>query len=246
MTFDVSNIPTITTLQCFDNVNTILINHIDIDSDNYGSITINYFDGTSMLMKFKGNGSLTFINNNEEIVLGKGFHNLQEILQLPRFLTAFCSNVYLKNTWEFCFIGLASIDFFTNTSWSGMNSIKILRSFAVPLHLRGTNVTSMQEHSEKIIISASDTIEGIYLKKRLEEFTENKFLDFEKINLDVLSFSDSDKIIFKCRKGDFKKLMNEICGSRHFFADDHGFLCCKSWYDVSLLNKFLGANLPLA
>ena len=39
--------------------------------------------------------------------------------------------------------------------------------------------------------------------------------------------------------------MNIICGSKNFFSDENGFVCCKTWYDFSLMNIFMGTKLPL-
>ena len=39
--------------------------------------------------------------------------------------------------------------------------------------------------------------------------------------------------------------MQTICGSNNFFSDGNGFICCKLWYDYSLLNTVLGTKLTL-
>ncbi len=242
--FDVSKNNGVT-MNCKGYVNTISIDHVDIDSDNYGSLKLHYVDGTSTLIKFKGNGGLTFLYNNQETnKLTKGIWNLQNILRLPVFFTAFCSNTYIKNTWEFCTTNLSSVEFFTNTLWSGMNSVKIIRSVTIPLYFRGL-VTSMQEHNEKIVISASEINEGLYLKERLENYHKNRFHEYTQVlDINVLFYPETDKVVFKCKDG-INQLMRMICGSKNFFIDENGFICCKTWYDVSLMNKFLGTNLPL-
>ena len=235
----------INTVQCHGNINIISIRHIDIDSNNYGSLTLHYSDGTNLSIRFKGNGGLTFSYNNIETdKLTKGTWDLQKLLQLPVFFTAICLNTYAKNTWEFCTSNyLSSVDFFTNTIWSGMNSVKIFSSLSIPLYFTAP-VTSMQEHGEKIIVSASDMYEGYYLKNRLENFHKNKFYGYESVKIDVSIYPNSNKFVFKST-GNIKELMNIICGSKNFFSDENGFVCCKTWYDFSLMNIFMGTKLPL-
>lgn len=235
-----------TNVQCYDNINIVSITHIDIDSNNYGSFTLHYTDGPSDIsIRFKGNGGLTFSYNNIETEkLTKGTWDLQNLLQLPVFLTAICSNTYIENTWEFCFTNyLSSVDFFTNTTWTGMNTVKVFSSFAIPLYFRGP-VTSMQEHDKKIIVSASTIEEGNNLKYILENFDKYRFHEYESAKIEVLMYPKSNKFVFKST-GDIKTIMNAICGSTNFFIDEYGFMCCKTWYDVSLMNTFMEINLPL-
>lgn len=121
------------TVECYDNINIISIRHIDIDPNNYGSFTLHYKDGANLSITFKGNGGLTFsYNNTETEKLTKGTWDLQNLLQLPVYLIAICSNTYIENTWEFCFTNLSSVDFFTNTTWSGMNSVQVLPLSSIP------------------------------------------------------------------------------------------------------------------
>ena len=235
-----------TTVNCHDMINIVKINHIDIDSNNYGSFTLNYTDGPSNIsITFKGNGGLIFCYNNTETEpLTKGTWDLQNLLQLPVFLTAICSNTYMENTWEFCFDNyLSSISFFTNTSWTGLNSVKVFSSFAIPLYFRGP-VTSMQEHGEKIIVSALNIEEANEVKQKLEDFEKYKLTEYEKPKIEVLMYPKSNKFVLKCI-GDIKIIMNAICGSNNFFIDQNGFMCCKNWYDISLMNTFMNMNLPL-
>ena len=233
-------------VQCHDKINIVSVKHIDIDSNNYGSFTLNYMDGPSNIsIRFKGNGGLIFYYNNIETEeLGKGTWDLQNLLQLPVFLTAICSNTYIDNTWEFCFTNyVSSIHFFTNTTWTGMNSVKLYSSFEIPLYFRGP-VTSMQEHSEKIIVSAPTLKEANYVKSRLENYHKNRFFTYEFVKISIFPYPNSDKFVFKST-GNIKNLMSTICGSENFFSDENGFVCCKLWYDYNLINTVLGTNLPL-
>lgn len=249
------------TVYCYDMINIVKINNIDVDSNNYGSFTLNYTDGPSNIpITFKGNGGLIFCYNNTETEpLTKGTWDLQNLLQLPVFLTAICSNTYMENTWEFCFDNfdnyLSSITFFTNTSWTGLNSVKVYSSFAIPLYFRGP-VTSMQEHGEKIIVSALSIKEANDVKQKLEtkianknwrrqkKINEYKFTEYERAKIKVLMYPKSNKFVLKCI-GDINIIMNAICGSNNFFIDQNGFMCCKTWHDISLMNTFMEINLPL-
>jgi hypothetical protein len=234
------------TVQCHNMINIVSINHIDIDSNNYGSFTLNYTDGPSNIsIRFKGNGGLIFCYNDIETEeLTKGTWDLQNLLQLPVFLTAICSNTYIENTWEFCFHNyLSSVTFFTNTTWTGMNSVRVFSSFGMPLYFRGP-VTSMQEHNKKIIVSALTIQEANTAKHKLEDFDKYKFTEYERAKIEVFMYPKSTKFVFKTT-GDIKTIMHAICGSKNFFIDENGFMCCKTWYDISLMNTCMEINLPL-
>jgi hypothetical protein len=242
--FDVSN-NTTKTVYCYDNINIISIRHIDIDPSGYGILSMHYTDGTNLSIRFKGNGGLIiYCNGIETENLTKGTWDLENLLRLPVFLTAICTSTYNDNSWEFCTTNyLSSVEFFTNTTWSGMNAVKVFSSFSIPLYLRGP-VTSMQEHNEKIIVSASNINEANYLKSRFETYYSNIYFEYESVKIDIIPYPNSNKFVFKCT-GNIKNLMYIICGSENFFSDENGFVCCKLWYDYSLINIVLGAKLTL-
>lgn len=242
--FNVTNNDDIITQQ-FDvsTVNIITIDHVDIDPERYGQITLHYVDGTTVPLKFYGNGGLVFLYNNQASAkLKNGVWNLQNILQLPKTMTAYCSNTYMKNTWEFCTQGLSHVEFFTNTMWSGMNSVKLFSMPTVPLYLRETTNT-MQESSEKLIISTKNFDDATYFKNRLENYHKNKFYNYEKVNLVTSKYHNSDEFVITCKSGNITALIKKICNSTNFFTDHNGFVCCKSRHDIELLNKYIGTNL---
>jgi hypothetical protein len=233
------------TVHCHDNINIISIKHIDIDPSGYAILSMRYTDGTNLSLRFKGNGGLIFSFNGKETEnLTKGTWNISNMLQMPVFFTSICTNTYYDNSWQFCTQNyLSSVEFSSSTTWSGLNSVKVFSSFSVPLYFRGP-VTSMQEHNEKIVISASNISEANYLKSRFENYHKNRFFEYDSVNIDVLPYPNSEKFVFKCH-GNIKKLMHTICGSNNFFSDGNGFICCKLWYDYSLLNTVLGTKLTL-
>lgn len=208
----------------------ICIDNIDIDHNGYGRITFEYDDGTNTL-EFHGNGGLVFTYNGKKTLsMGKGVWNLQNILQFPKFMTAFCSSIYMKNTWEFCTKGLRKVDFTTVTTWSGMNNVKVKSSSEIPLYLRGTLITSMQESNEKYILSTCDMNEAKYLKRRLYNFSSHN-----RVLVDIVSYPGCDNKVFKCNS-DVSFLPNS-------FVDSDNLLCCRSVSDISVINSKLGTRL---
>lgn len=221
----------------------VSIDHIDIDPNGgYGRITFYYEDGTDVYIQFYGNGGLDLSHNDHSAKLNKGSWNLESILQLPKFMTAFCSKTYIKNTWEFCVTNVMSIDFVTNTTWSGMNSVKIISSSTIPIYLRCTPIISLQESEEKIILSTLDTKDAIYAKRRIENYHQNRMHDFPKVTVDFFVYPETNLKVFKCTCPCFSNLMKIVCASDDFFVDCHDYVCCKSWDDVTLLNNFLGTK----
>lgn len=242
---------TFTTERSSDSI-IISIDHIDINPQNHGRITFHYVDGVNMDILFHGNGGLIFFSrvgggqpNTKQLC--QGFWNLKEKLQLNKSITAFCSSTYMKNTWTFCSHGLTSIEFFTDSIWSGMNSVRIASSTTTPLYLRPIPITSMKESSEKIILYTKDGQEALYFADRIKNFKTNQDLPCISEGVHIISkkYHGTNNIVFECKNSNITTVMTQICGSKSFFSDESNLICCKSWYDILLLNQFLGVRLEM-
>jgi|SaaInlV_125m_DNA_1040241.scaffolds.fasta_scaffold20750_1 hypothetical protein len=224
----------------------ISINHIDTEFQEFSTrMTFRHKNGELTDLFLKGNGGIVF--RSEQLVtaqLGEGLWNLKNELKLSCFLTAFCSTINEKNTWKFCTSGVESVTFHSGHSgsqWTGLGRVGIISQETIPLYLKPEPITSMQESSDKVILYTKSLEDAQYLLERIKNYKtgNNKAI----IDLRPTIYPRTKNFVFHTRLQNTSNVMRQICGSNDFFADASGLLCCKSWENVKLLNRFLGTKL---